>query len=55
LGVIKEAEGKYQEAKSYYEAADNLMLEPVDEINAAVLRIAREIRERKITQEQMAR
>jgi curli biogenesis system outer membrane secretion channel CsgG len=55
LGVIKEAQGKYVEAQNFYGVADNLMLEPVDEINAAVLRIRDAIQKRKITQEQMAR
>lgn len=39
LGVVKEAEGNYIEAKEYYEAADNLMVEPVEEISQAYLRI----------------
>lgn len=39
LGVVKEAEGKYLEAKEYYEAADKLMVEPVEEISRAYLRI----------------
>jgi curli biogenesis system outer membrane secretion channel CsgG len=39
LGVIKEAQGKYAEAKEYYENADKLMVEPIDAINAAVVRI----------------
>ncbi len=55
LGVIKEAEGKYLEAQNFYAMADNLMIEPVDEINAAVIRIKDLIRKRKISQEQMAR
>ncbi|MEA1919838.1 MAG: CsgG/HfaB family protein [Campylobacterota bacterium] len=55
LGVIKEAQGHYHEAQNYYGIADNLMIEPVDEINAAFLRIQTAIEKRKITQEQMAR
>lgn len=39
LGVVKEAEGKYQEAQKYYAQADSLMMEPVEEINSAVVRI----------------
>ena len=39
LGVVKEAEGNYKEAQEYYEAADNLMLKPVEEISDAYLRI----------------
>jgi curli biogenesis system outer membrane secretion channel CsgG len=55
LGVIKEAQGHYSEAKNYYAIADNLMIEPVDEINAAILRIDRAIAKRKLTKEQLAR
>jgi len=55
LGVVKEAEGKYLEAKEYYQNADNLMIEPVQEISAAVLRINSLISKRKITQAQIAR
>ena len=39
LGVVKEAQGQYSEAKEYYETADKLMVEPVKAINAAVVRI----------------
>lgn len=39
LGVIKEAQGKYVEAKEYYETADKLMVTPVRAINEAVVRI----------------
>ncbi len=55
LGVIKEAQGKYVEAQNFYGVADNLMVEPVDEINAAVKRIKSAIIKRKKSQEQMAR
>ncbi len=55
LGVVKEAEGNYAEAKEYYENADNLMVEPVEEINAAVIRINSLIEKRKQTQAQLAR
>ncbi|SFV57568.1 hypothetical protein MNB_SM-6-1125 [hydrothermal vent metagenome] len=55
LGVIKEAEGKYKEAKEYYEQADNLMVEPVDEINEAVVRINALIAKREKTMEQLNR
>ncbi|MEA3371393.1 MAG: CsgG/HfaB family protein [Campylobacterota bacterium] len=55
LGVVKEAEGNYAEAKEYYENADNLMIEPVKEINAAVIRINSLIEKRKRTHAQMAR
>jgi len=39
LGVVKEVEGNYKEAKEYYEEADKLMIEPVEEISTAYLRI----------------
>lgn len=55
LGVVKEAEGNYAEAKEYYENADSLMVEPVEEINLAVLRINSLIDKRQRTQAQMAR
>jgi len=55
LGVVKEAEGNYFEAKEYYENADNLMIEPVEEINAAVIRINSLIDKSQRTQSQLAR
>ncbi|MBN2817215.1 MAG: hypothetical protein JXQ67_11065 [Campylobacterales bacterium] len=55
LGVTKEAQGNYKEAKEYYEQADSLMLEPVEEINAAVLRIDSLIQKRQKTREQIER
>ena len=55
LGVIKEAEGKYEEAKEYYEYADNLMVEPVEEINEAIVRIDSLIEKRKRTLKQLER
>ena len=55
LGVIKEAQGNYKEAKEYYEYADNLMLEPVEEINSAVIRINKLISKRNKTMEQLNR
>jgi tetratricopeptide (TPR) repeat protein len=55
LGVIKEAQGNYKEAKEYYEYADNLMVEPVEEINAAVIRISSLIEKRERTHEQIQR
>ncbi len=55
LGVVKEAEGNYAEAKEYYENADNLMVEPVEEINAAVIRINSLIEKRHRTQAQLQR
>ena len=55
LGVIAEARGKYAEAKEYYAYADNLMVEPVEEINTAVSRIERLISKREKTREQIKR
>ena len=55
LGVIKEAQGQYSEAQTYYGIADNLMIEPVDEINDAYLRIQKAIEKRDKSKEQMAR
>jgi len=55
LGVIKEAEGKYKEAQEYYEYADHLMVEPVEAINKAVIRIRKLIEKRKRTMEQLNR
>lgn len=55
LGVVKEAQGNYQEAKEYYGYADELMVEPVEEINNAVVRINKLIDKRQKTREQLAR
>ena len=55
LGVIKEAEGKYKEAKEYYDYADNLMIEPVAEINEAIVRINSLIAKREKTMKQLKR
>lgn len=43
LGVLYEAHGNYREAQNYYDAADNLTMEPVEAISAAVVRIRRAI------------
>lgn len=55
LGVVKEAEGKYIEAKEYYEKADSLMVEPVEQISLAYVRIQSLIEKRDITQAQIQR
>ena len=55
LGVISESRGKYKEAKEYYSYADNLMVQPVEEINSAVRRIDRLIDKREQTREQINR
>jgi tetratricopeptide (TPR) repeat protein len=55
MGVLQEAQGKYKEAQEYYEEADHLMIEPVEEINEAVLRIKRLIAKKEKTMEQLQR
>jgi len=55
LGVVKEAQGEYEEAKEYYQYADNLMIEPVEEINRAVVRIEKLIAKHNKTKEQIQR
>lgn len=55
LGVIKEAEGKFTQAKEYYEYADSLMVAPVQEINSAMNRIISLIKKREHTQNQLNR
>ena len=55
LGVIKEAQGQYKEAKEYYEYADNLMVEPVEEINEAIMRINSLIAKKQRTLKQLQR
>ena len=54
LGVIYEARGDFTEAQHYYDAADKLTIEPVEEINLAVNRIVRLITNEKTAQAQMA-
>ena len=39
LGVVKEASGKFDEAKNMYELADSLSSEPIEELNTALVRI----------------
>lgn len=46
LGVVKESIGKYQEAKNLYSLADEITNEPIDEINTALLRINRIIKDK---------
>jgi len=52
---LKRYRGKYKEAKEYYEYADNLMVEPVEEINEAMIRINALITSKKKTLEQLSR
>ena len=55
LGVIKEAQGKYVRAEEYYKFADDLVIEPVDEINTAYVRIKKMIQKDKKSKEQLSR
>lgn len=55
IGVIYEVRGDFTEAQHYYKAADNLTIEPVEEINTAVNRIQHLIEKEKIAQEQIAK
>jgi len=54
LGVIYEARGDFKEAQHYYDAADKLTIEPIEEINLAVNRIERLINNEKTAQAQIA-
>ncbi len=54
LGVIYEAQGDFVEAQHYYDAADKLTIEPVEEINLAVNRVQRLIDDEKTAQAQIA-
>lgn len=53
LGVVKEAQGQYEEAKNYYQIADELAMAPVEEINIAINRIEASIRKQKLAIEQI--
>jgi len=53
LGVVKEAQGKLDEAKKLYVLADELASKPVDEINAAMVRIDSSIAKREEARKQM--
>ena len=55
LGVIQEVQGNFERAREYYKHADNLMIEPVDEINEAVVRIENLIANKKKSLEQINR
>jgi hypothetical protein len=47
MGVIKEAQGKFEEAKALYNKADKLTIEPVQQINKAINHIDAIIEENK--------
>jgi len=53
-GVIYEAQGNFEEARHYYNAADKLTIEPVEEISLAVNRIERLIKNQKTARAQIA-
>ncbi len=55
LGVIKEAQGAYSEAQKYYKMADDLVVEPVEEINGAYVRIQNLIQKSNMAKEQIVR
>ncbi|MCF6309159.1 MAG: hypothetical protein L3J19_01585 [Sulfurimonas sp.] len=55
LGVIKEAQGEYEEAQKYYKLADDLVIEPVEEVSRAYIRIQSLIDKKSKTQEQLLR
>jgi len=55
LGVVSEAKGEYKAAQEYYAYADNLMVEPVEEINEAMVRIEDLIHKREQTRQQINR
>lgn len=52
LGVIKEIKGEYKKAQQLYQLADNLVLEPNELINKAVLRIEKTISDFETLNEQ---
>ena len=52
-GVVYEATGELDRAKEFYTMADDTTPEPVDEINAAIIRIDRLIEKRNEAQAQM--
>ena len=55
LGVIREAQGNYKEAKELYAKADSLTIEPVKELNIALNRINRVIKQNNEALKQIKR
>jgi len=55
LGVVNEAKGDLSKASEYYTLADRLQIEPIDEINQAVLRIQSSLVKNKQAQGQVNR
>lgn len=54
LGVVNEANGKYDDAKKYYSMADTLTIKPVDELNLAINRIDKLISKREKAEKQIS-
>jgi len=55
LGVVKEAQAEYQQARRYYQMADQLQIQPVEEINLAVVRIEQVIEKHEQALQQIQR
>jgi curli biogenesis system outer membrane secretion channel CsgG len=55
LGVIKEANGQYVYAQKYYKKADELMIDPAEEVSSAYIRIESLIQKSNIAKEQLAK
>ncbi len=55
LGVVKEAQGQYEKARSYYEKADNLTIKPIEIINIAYIRINSVIDKHQASSQQLSR
>jgi len=55
LGVVNEAKGDLAKAAEYYTLADRLQIEPIDEINQAVIRIQNSLVKNKQAQGQVNR
>lgn len=53
LGVVKEAQGQYEDARYFYQVADELAMAPVEEINYSINRIEASIRKQKQALEQI--
>ena len=53
LGVVKEAEGAYEDAKTLYKKADEVTLKPVEEISKALVYIQAQIEQSKVARSQI--
>ncbi len=54
LGIIKEAQGKLEEAKELYYKADNLTQEPIEQISKAINRIEKSIEQSRQALQQIS-